>query len=62
MNWTYYIITKDSNQFVGYANNFAEAYNQAVEKDIDCYILQGAILTELSAQKPQAEENTNNVE
>lgn len=51
MNWSYYIVTKDTSQIIGYANNFAEAYNQASEKKIDCYILQGTILTELTASE-----------
>lgn len=49
MNWTYYIITKETSQIVGFADNFVEAYNQAAEKRINSFIVQGSILTEVSA-------------
>lgn len=49
MNWTYYIVAKETNQIIGFANNFVEAYNLALEKHVNAFVVQGSILTEITA-------------
>ena len=48
MNWTYYIVAKETNQIIGFANNFVEAYNLALEKHVNAFVVQGSILTEIT--------------
>lgn len=55
MNWTYYVVNKTNNQIIGYADNFIEAYNQALQKGIPAFVLQGSIITELDSAAPQQE-------
>ena len=62
MNWSYYIITKETNQIIGFADNFVEAYNQASEKGINAFVVQGSILTELSAPAPASSDGDDAIE